>query len=92
MPKNGQLNTTEKQRIVADLAEEQTILDLAKKLWMDKRTLVSFVEKPNKTPRKDKGTRKCISSRDMQKICKQVNREPNSTSATIFAERPDAEF
>ncbi|XP_076048296.1 uncharacterized protein LOC143029529 [Oratosquilla oratoria] len=85
MPRNVRLTATEKQRIVAGLAEGLTLLDLAKELGRDKRTLASFVEKPSTTPRKDKGTRRSISPRDMRKIRRQVNREPNGTSASIFA-------
>ena len=59
--------------------------DLAKELGRDKRTLVSFVEKPNTAPRKDKGTRRSITPRDMRKIRRQIIREPNGTSASIFA-------
>ena len=60
MPKNGRLTAAERQRIVAGLAEGLTLLDLAKELGRDKRTLVSFVEKPDTAPRKDKGTRRSI--------------------------------
>ena len=56
MPKKGQLTYTDKQRIVADLAEGLILLDLAKELGRNERTLVSYEEKRNTTPRKDKCT------------------------------------
>ena len=100
MPKKGRLTAPEKHRIVTGLAEGLTLFDLAKELDRDKRTLASFVEKPNATPRKDKGTRRNISPRDMRKIRRQINKEPNDTSSSIFAkagiaamlcqEKPDA--
>ena len=85
MPKKGRLTVPEKHRIVTGLAEGLTLFDLAKELDRDKRTLASFVEKPNATPRKDKGTRRNISPRDMRKIRRQINKEPNGTSSSIFA-------
>ena len=57
MPKKGRLTLIEIQCIVAGIAEGLTLLDLAKELGRDKRTLDSFMENPNVTPRKDKGTR-----------------------------------
>ena len=58
--KNRQLAYIEKQKILADLAEGLVLLDLAKELGRNKRALVSYVEKQNTTPRKDKDTRSDI--------------------------------
>lgn len=85
MPQKRRLTDAEKHRIIAGLAEGLTLQDLTKELGRDKRTLVSFVEKPAIAPRKDKGTRRSISPRDMRKIRRQIIREPNATSASIFA-------
>ena len=63
-PKNGKLTYTEKQRIVAGLAEGQTLWDLAKEHGRNKKTMVSYVET---TPNKDKGTRSVIFPSDIQK-------------------------
>lgn len=84
MPKNGRLTAPEKNRITAGLAEGLTILQLSEELGRDKRTVASFVEKPKISPRKDKGKRKVISPRDMRKISKEVNKDPNDTSRSIF--------
>ena len=67
------------------IPKELTLLNLAKELERYKRTLVSFVEKPNITPRKDKDTRRCISPRDMKRYACRFNMEPNGTSTNIFA-------
>ena len=85
MPKNGRLKVIEKQRIVAGLAEGLSIKDLATELERDPRTLASFVNNPNTKSRKDKGTRRNLSDRDIRKIRREVIRSPNSTSASIFA-------
>ena len=47
------------------IAKGLTFLNLAKGLERYKRTLVYLVEKPYTTPRKDKDTKRYISSRDM---------------------------
>ena len=70
MLKNGRLTATERQRIIAGLAEGVTLLDLAKELGRDKRTLEAFIKKPDTKLRKDKGTRRNISPRDMQNLCR----------------------
>ena len=62
MPQNEQLTYTEKQRILAGLAEGQILLNLAKQLGRNKRTLVTNVEKCKTTPRKYKGIRSDIFS------------------------------
>ena len=85
MPKPGRLTTTERRKIVAGLAEGRNLLDLAKELGRDKRTLVSFVENPDTKSGRDKGTRRSLSSRDLRKIHLQVIRQPNDTSASIFS-------
>ena len=71
MPKNERLTCTKKQRVVAGLVGGLILLDLAKDLIKDKRILVSCIEKPNTTPRKDKGTRWDI----FQVICKKTEAE-----------------
>ena len=53
--KRGCSTAIEKQLVVAVLAEQSTFFDLAKELIKDKRTSFIFVEKPDATPRKDKG-------------------------------------
>ena len=72
MPKNGRLTATESQRTVAGLAEGLFLLNLAKELGRDKRTLESFIKKPDTTPRKDKGTKRNISPRDMRILRRQT--------------------
>ena len=51
--------------LYTDLPKVLTLLNLAKGLERYKRTLVYLVEKPYTTPRKDKNTKRYISSRDM---------------------------
>ena len=48
--------------------------------WEETSTLVSFSEKPNAMIRKDKGPRRSISPRDIRKIHRQINSEPNGFS------------
>lgn len=85
MPKKGRLTATEKQRIIAGLAEGLPIMNLATELERDPRTLATFVRNPNIKPRKDKGTRRNLTDRDLRKIRREIARNPSSTSATIFA-------
>ena len=49
------MTVIEKQLIIAGLAKGLTLLDLPKELGRDKKSLFSFVERPNARPRKDKG-------------------------------------
>ena len=53
MPVNSSLTTAEKVRVLAGIAEALLLLELAKELHRDKRILLSFVNKPTTTPRKD---------------------------------------
>ncbi|MEM9078998.1 MAG: transposase [Bacteroidota bacterium] len=84
MPLKGRLTDSEKQRIVAGLANGLCVLDLAKELGRDRRTVESYVKRPNIEARKDKGKRRQISARDKRKLRRQLFREPNDTSASIF--------
>jgi len=84
MPLKGRLTDSEKQRIIAGLAEGLSVLDLAKELGRDRRTVESYVKSPNIKERKDKGKRRKISLRDKRQIHRQLIREPNGTSASIF--------
>ena len=84
MPLKGRLTDSEKQRIVAGLANGLNVLELAKKLGRDRRTVESYVKSPNIKARKDKGKRRQISPTDKRKLRRQLVREPNDTSASIF--------
>ena len=84
MPVNSRLTTAEKNRILAGLVEGLMLLELAKELQRDKRTLVSIVIKPTTNPRKDKGSRRSITGRYMRRIWRQIVKQPNGTSTSIF--------
>ena len=84
MPLKGRLTACENHKIIAGLAGGQSVLDLAKELGRDRRTVESYVKSPNTKARKDKGKRRKISPRDKRKIHRQLIREPNGTSASIF--------
>ena len=84
MPKNGRLKNNEKQRIASGLAEGLSIKNLATVMERDPRTLASYVKDPGTKSRKDKGTRRNLSDRDLRKIRREVNRNHGSTSASIF--------
>ena len=84
MPKKGRLTASEKDRIVAGLSERKSLVDLAKELGRDRRTLSSFVKNPNTKSRKDKDLRRKLSPRDLRKIRRQVMKQPCNTSAAIF--------
>ena len=85
MPKKGRLTATEKQETIAGLTEGLSIINLARELKRDPRTLATFVRYPNIKPRKDKGTRRNLTDRDLRKIRREIARNPSSTSTTIFA-------
>ena len=82
--KKGRLTASEKDRIVAGLSGRKSLVDLAKELGRDRRTLSSFVKNPNTKSIKDKDSRRKLSSRDLRKIRRQVMKQSCNTSAAIF--------
>lgn len=84
MPRKGRLTAAEKTRIVSGLQEGLSLLEIAKEMGRDKRTLMSFVKNPSTKQRKDKGTRRGVSKRDIRQIGRQLKKSPGCTSSTIF--------
>ena len=84
MPLKRRPTDCEKHRIIAGFAGRLSVLDLAKELGRDRRTVESYVKSPNTKARQDKEKRRKISPRNKRKIHRQQIRELNGTRASIF--------
>ena len=68
MPVKGRLMAIEKQRIVVELIEGLLKKVLATEMKRYTRTLATLIKNPNIKSRKDKGTTRNLSTRDLRKI------------------------
>lgn len=84
MPPQRRLTAPEKTRIIQGLAEGLSLVHLAKELGRDARTLKSFTQNPTTKARRDKGTRRSISKRDLRNIGRVVKKGYHTTSGSIF--------
>ena len=79
------LTAIEKQSNVAGLTEGPLTKILPTDIKRDTKPLATFMKNPNIKLKKDKGTRRNLSARDLGNICRASCTQQNTTSASIFA-------
>jgi len=87
MGRNKSLSENERQKICQMLGENINVIEIAKHLHRDTRTVKKAIQNINfqRKPRSDKG-KSLVSVREKRKLCRTMRQQPLLTSKQVFAE------
>jgi transposase len=87
MGRRKDLPDAEKATIIKEIAKGKTTKSIAERINRHVVTVTRFLQNPSKRkPRSDRGIKKSVSKRDMNRLRRNLRKMPGATSKRIFKE------